>query len=123
MPFSSSQELTQMLQRVFDRLAKDPQAVKTLADAKLIFRMQTHDPAAVMLLNARKNPPVLSYTANSLVPDLEIQLSADTLDKILRREMRVRAAIATGQLKVKGPVWKAMVLQELFDRARDIYQE
>jgi alkyl sulfatase BDS1-like metallo-beta-lactamase superfamily hydrolase len=123
MAFTSSQELTATLQRVFDRLAADPQAVKALTDARLILRMTTHNPPAVMALNARKNPPQLHYAANHLRPDLEIYLSAETLEKILRRQVRVRAAIASGQLKVIGPVWKAMALQELFDRARDVYEE
>ncbi len=121
--YADSEQLTRVLRALFERVSQDPAAVKALVEARLIIRLQTSDPAAVVVLNGRKNPPQLSYSVNGLMPDLDVQTSADALHQILGREMRLRAAVATRQIQVRGPVWKSFVLEAIFRSAQALYPE
>lgn len=119
--YQTSEQLTHILQTLFDQVGRDPKAVESLVKSRLIIRLKITDPQAVVVINGRKNPPQLSYTAGALQPDLDIQLSADTLDKILRKELRLSAAVAARELTVRGPVWKSFVLEDIFHSAQELY--
>ncbi len=119
--YQTSEQLTRVLQTLFDQVGQDPVAVQALVKSHLIIRLRITDPQAVVVINGRKNPPQLSYVTGVLQPDLDIQVSADTLDKILRREMRLSAAVAARQLSVRGPVWKSFVLEDIFHSAQALY--
>lgn len=121
--YANSEQLTRVLRVLFERVSQDPAAVQVLVAARLIIRLQTSNPQAVVVLNGRKNPPQLSYSANGLLPDLDVQTSADVLHQILGREMRLRAAVATRQLQVRGPVWKSFVLETIFRSAQALYPD
>jgi len=119
--FQTSEHLTRVMQALFDQVGQDSAAIRALVKSHLIIRLRITDPQALVEINGRKNPPQLSYAASALQPDLDIQVSADTLDKILRRELRLSAAVAARQLSVHGPVWKSFVLESIFRSAQALY--
>lgn len=120
-PFTDPARLQRALQILFARIAADPAAVRPLVQSRLILRLAISDPAAEVLINGRTDPPQVRYSASSLRPDLDIQLSAESLHRILLRELRLRDALAGGRLKVRGPVWKSYVLEDIFHAAQDLY--
>ena len=73
------------------------------------------------MVNGRKDPPQITYGKTALRPDLEIQLSADTLHKILLGELRLSSAVATRQLAVRGPIHKSLVFEDIFHSAQAFY--
>jgi hypothetical protein len=119
--YQDSGQLKTVLQTLFDRIAQDKAAVSGLADAKLIIRLDIRQPDAAVIFNGRKNPPQVTYGATPLRPDLDIRLDAETLHRILLRETRLRTALASGQLSVRGPVWKSFVMEDIFHSAQDYY--
>lgn len=121
--FQSDEQLKEILRRLFDRVGADPLAAKTLVKSKLIIRIRTTRPIAAVTINGRKDPPELLYTENNLRPDLDIEVGAETLHKILLKELRLRNAIATRALNVKGPVWKSFILEEIFHSAQSLYPD
>jgi hypothetical protein len=122
MPVFSSPELLQTtLKTLFARVGQDPQAAKSVVDSRLILRMRVTAPEAEVVLNGRKDPPQIMYAKTSLRPDLEIELSADALHKILLGELRLSGAVAARQLVVRGPIFKSFVFEDIFHSAQAFY--
>jgi hypothetical protein len=124
--YQSSEQLTAILRRLFEQVIADPEAARKLSQSKLIVRFKIHDPAALVTLNGRTMPPQLSMGAPApgappLRPDLEVEVSADALHQILLAQLRLRVAITSKQVKVHGPVWKSLVLQDIFHTAQALY--
>jgi hypothetical protein len=60
---------------------------------------------------------------NSVNPDLDVKLAADTLHQILLGQLSLTKALGSKQLVPTGPVWKTMVLADLFQQAKTIYPQ
>jgi putative sterol carrier protein len=56
-------------------------------------------------------------------PTLQIELATQTLHRILLGELGLRQAFTRGQLKVRGPVHRIMVLANLFDELQKYYPQ
>lgn len=124
MPVYSSDELLQStLHKLFDRVGQDPQAVKAVVGSKLILRLRISAPGAEVTVNGRKNPPEIRYDKTALRPDVEIELSADSLHRILLGELRLSSAVAARQLIVRGPIFKTFVFEEIFHSAQKYYPQ
>ena len=119
--FANTEMLQTTLKLLFARVGQDPGAVKSVVDSKLILRMRVTAPEAEVVLNGRKAPPIITYEKTSLRPDLEIQLSADALHKILLGELRLSSALAARQLNVRGPIYKSFVFENIFHSAQAFY--
>jgi hypothetical protein len=119
--FSDSELLHTTLKTLFSRVGQDPQAVKSVVNSKLILRMRVTVPEADVVVNGRKDPPQITYAKTTLRPDLEIELNADALHKILLGELRLSSAVAARQLVVRGPIYKSFVFEEIFHSAQAFY--
>jgi hypothetical protein len=121
--FATSEQLQKVLQTLFDRIARDEAALRAVSKARLIIRFNITHPATAVVVNGRKDPPQMTYGATTLRPDLDIKVGADTLHHILLKELRLRDAIARGQMVPRGPVWKSFVLEDIFHAAQALYPE
>jgi len=83
--------------------------------------MRVTAPETDVVVNGRKDPPHITYGKTSLRPDLEIELSADALHKILLGEIRLGSAVAARQLVVRGPIYKSFVFEDIFHSAQAFY--
>lgn len=111
------------LQTLFGRIeANGPAATEALLKSKLRFRFRCSEPTAVIAIDARQRPLTILYgEANTIKPDLDVALSADTLHQILLGELSLTKALGAKQLVPTGPVWKTMVLADLFRHAKTVY--
>lgn len=122
--YPDSERLYAAMKLLFSRVTeKDSAAAAKYSAAKLIIRLRILDPAAEVTLNGRKNPPQATYGANSLRPDLDIEMKADTLHYILLGELSLSNAAANNQIKLRGPVWKSFVLADLFHAGKAVYPQ
>lgn len=119
--FSSSSQLYNLLQQLFNKIKEDPNAVRSVASSRIVIRLQISAPAAVVTIDGRGNPVKVDYGPASSRPDLEVSLSADSLHQILLGELSLRKAVAGGQMKVKGPFWKTFALQEILRQGQALY--
>ena len=81
------------------------------------------DPAAEIVIHGRETPVRTTFGENGVKPDLEIEMSADTFHKILLGELSLKTALGNGQMRVKGPIWKALSLGDLFTVSRRCYPD
>jgi alkyl sulfatase BDS1-like metallo-beta-lactamase superfamily hydrolase len=123
--FSSAEQLYASLRVLFARIeAENPQAADAMLKSRLSFRFRCSDPAAVLLIDARKRPLQIAYGAdNTTKPDLDVKLTTDTLHQILMGQLTLTKAVGSKKLVPTGPVWKTMTLADLFNHAKTIYPQ
>jgi hypothetical protein len=120
--YRRSEQLSANLRQLFDQIAGDDgSAGEEISKSRLIIRLKTRDPEVEIVVNGRKNPVEVSYGTTRLRPDLDIDLSADALHRILLAELSLKQALTSGQLRVRGQVFKSYALEELFRRGQELY--
>jgi hypothetical protein len=126
MPFYASEDqLYASLRVLFDRIeAENPKAADAMLKSRLSFRFRCSNPVAVLVIDARQRPLQVIYGAhNTIKPDLDVSLTTDTLHQILLGHLSLTKAVGSKQIVPTGPVWKTMVLADLFQQAKTIYPQ
>lgn len=122
--YSTTTVLYDSLQVLFARVeTKDPQAAEAMLQSKLMIRFQTTAPQGTVLIDARKRPLAISFGTNGAKPDVDIQLSADTLHQILLGDLTITKALGRRALVASGPIWKTKALGDIFHQARQVYPQ
>jgi len=122
--FDNETQFVEVMQALFTRMeAEDPQAADGLVKKKLCVLLRCSDPAAVMMFDGRKRPLSITYSANGVKPDLDVEVTCDALHQILLGKLRLSKAVGSKLLKPNGPVWKVTPLADLFHQAQKIYPD
>jgi len=122
--FSDSDELYLLLQKLFKQIgSNNSNASKVIMDSRLSIQIRFNDPKAEVFIDGRKNPVQISYRTRNSRPDFDVELPADMFHKIMTGNVNMKKAIASGKFKVRGPIWKAFVLEDIFKTAKLIYPE
>jgi len=125
MPFyHDTKQLYAVLQALFARIGQNsPHAADGILKARLVIRLRTSEPEGVIVLDGRQPPLKSTFGPSALHPELDIQISADTLHHILLGELQLGKALSGGLLKVKGPIFKTLPLSELFHQGQRYYPD
>jgi hypothetical protein len=122
--YANSDQLYRAMQVLFTRVGEvDPNAAQTVSNSRLILRMRTSSPVTEVNFNGRQNPLKIIYGASSLRPDIELEIPADLLHGILLAEVTMRKAYSSGKIKLRGPIWKAFVFENIFHAGQAIYPQ
>jgi len=114
--FKSNQEMYNIHEELFKRLASDPEIGSALAKAGLIVCFKVSDPEGVFTVNCRDKPAeegkFISYEMgeSSLNPDLSFTFSADFIHKFWQGKVNIVSAILSGDVKAEGKIQQAMKL-------------
>jgi hypothetical protein len=120
--YPNSDKLYRALKTLFSRIPQEnPDAAQTLQKSKLIMRMRTSSPVTEITFNGRHNPLQIIYGPSSLKSDVEMEIQSDLLHEILLSTIPLRKAYTSGRMKVRGAVWKAVVLESILRAGQDIY--
>jgi len=125
MPFySDTEQLYSATRALFARIGQsDSHAADGILKARLVIRLRTRDPEGEIVLDGRRPPLISSFGPSTLRPELEIQIAADTLHRILLGALPLGKALSAGLLKVKGPILKTLPLADLFHQGQRYYPE
>jgi hypothetical protein len=122
--YKTSDELYGCLTLLFDRIRElGPGATQQLLASRLVIRFLIASPPAQVLIDGRGNPAKVTFGQSSIRPVLRVELSADSLHSILLKELSLRKALASGAMKVHGPIWRVVVLEELLHHMQDLYPQ
>ena len=122
--YDSTDQLIRHLKSLFDRLRiEEPEATRAVTSSRLIIRLNLRSPQAEILINGRYDPAQVSFQPATLRPDLDIYLPADILHQILLAELSLKKALASGQMTVRGPIYKTFALEDIFRKAQAHYPQ
>jgi len=122
--YADTDHFYSVAQALFTRIAdQDPGAADAILAARLVIRVRCTCPDAEFTLDGRQRPLQTTFGPSRLRPTLDIEMAAETLHRIMLGELSLKTALANGKLKVRGPVWKAMALADLFRHSQALYPE
>ena len=122
--FADADQLYAVAQQLLSRVQEEkPHSAEGITRSRLVVRLRTTGPPTEFTLNGRQRPLEIIYGPAGLRPTLDIELSADTLHRILMDELPLRRALGNGALRVHGPVWHVVPLADLFHQGREIYPQ
>lgn len=122
--YANDDQLYACTKALFSRIAEeDPGAADAILASRLVIRLRLSGPVAELTINGRQRPVQTTFGPSTLRPTLEIDMQADTLHCIMLGELSLRSALGDGQLQVRGQVWKAMALADLFRRGQSLYPQ
>jgi hypothetical protein len=122
--YRDSDQLYACAEAFFTRLRETyPQAEDAVKKAKTLIRVKCTDPEVEFLINGRRDPVEITYGVGRIRPEVDVEMTSDTLHQLLVGELSLPKAATTRKLKVKGPVWKTFPLAELFERGQEIYPD
>ena len=122
--YTDTEQLNAYVKALFALIAeKDPGAADSVLASRLVIRLLCTEPEAEITINGRQRPLEMTYGPSRLRPTLEIELTADTLHAIMLGELGLRKALANGLLEVRGPMWRAKALADLFYQGQELYRQ
>ena len=122
--YRDANQIYAVMQALFDQLRHEtPNPVDTLATSRLSIRLVLTDPDAQILINSKKRPVEVKYGPTNGRVDLEIGMTSEQLHLILLDEYSIKSGFANGELKVRGQVWKALSLADIFIKGRSYYPQ
>ena len=122
--YADTGEFYAVTKALFTRIEReDPHAEDAILSSHLVMRLRASAPDAEITINGRRRPIQITYGPDSVRPTLDIELTAVLLHRILLGEQSMKKALASGELKVSGPVWKATALEDLFRQSQSLYPE
>lgn len=122
--YANTEQLYTNLRRLFDTIQNsDPSVQHSLIMAKMLIRLDLTGPVAQVTINGRQVPVRVIYGKTTLRPDLDVSMSADTFHQILLSELPLTRALANGQMRVRGPIWKTSTLENILHSGQKIYPQ
>ncbi len=125
MPFYTDDQLIyKVMQALFESMREmEPNPVDALVSSRMIIRLNLSDPDAHITINARKRPVTIDYGPVNGRADLEIGMTVETLHLILLDEYSIKQGFSNGELKLRGPIWKALSFADIFQQGRTYYPQ
>ncbi len=106
--------LERALSELFDRVVADPQGIKELTSKRMVFLLDITDPAMLVTVNGKAQPPTWTRGRTESHVNLGIHTRMDILHQVLLKEMRLRDAFFGNKMKVDGSLFTARRLEGLF---------
>ena len=122
--YPNSEILYKVIKSLFDRIKEEEtKAIQSVLDTRMVFILQLTSPSAVIFIDGKKKPLKITYGDNGRRADLDLQIPADMFHGIMLGTFSLKKIVASGKLKVRGPVWKALALEDVFHRGQIIYPQ
>lgn len=122
--FENSDQLYNVLRITFSRLHdRYPEAGNKVSRSRLLLRMRTSSPVTETNINGRSNPVEITYGPSTQRADIELEIPAEMLHQILIGQISLKKAYGSGKIKLRGPLWRALVLGDIFQYSQAVYPQ
>jgi alkyl sulfatase BDS1-like metallo-beta-lactamase superfamily hydrolase len=124
--FKDSEEMYQIHQALFDRLATHPEVGPAIAASNLVVRFVVHDPDGIITVNCREEKgKYISYVMgeSSLQPDLTFTCASDFSHRFWQGKVNIVSAILKEEAKAEGKISQAMKLLPALKPVYDLYPQ
>lgn len=120
--FKDAEALYTVMRDLFDEVARtDPKAFDELMRARLTVRFRVNNPTGEIALDGKTRPTRMTYGVFSGRPDMDLDLTGDNLDRLLRHDISATKAVTDGTIKFKGNPLKLRALLAVIKAASAIY--
>lgn len=122
--FADAETLYAVMRDLFGQVAeKNPKAFDEMVKARLTVRFRVSQPSAEVTIDGKTRPPKLTYGAFTGRPDIDLDLTGDVLDQLLKHEINAQKAVMNGTIKFKGNPMKLGAMLDVLKASNTIYPE
>lgn len=108
--FRDTAHLYKVVGGLFDRVKADPEVARKLLGGRLVVKFLYRDPEGEVTVDLTGPEIAYDLGPSKRRPDVEIRSSADTAHTFWSGKLNVPIAMATGKVKAKGSMTKALAL-------------
>jgi putative sterol carrier protein len=122
--YTDAEQIYAVMQALFESMSSMiPDPVDALVSSHMVIRINLSDPDAQITINGRKRPVKIEYGSPNGRSDMEIGMASETLHLIFLDEYSIKQGFSNGELKVRGPIWKALSFADIFQKGRTFYPQ
>ena len=104
-------------------IEKNPKAFEDMLKNRLTVRFKVSQPSGEVTIDGKTRPPKMTYGAFSGRPDIDLELTGDVLDKLLKHEISAQKAVMDGTIKFKGNPLKLTGMLNVLKASNTVYPE
>jgi hypothetical protein len=120
--FSDAESLYAVMRDMFARVAEvNPKAFDEMIKARLTVRFKVNTPNAEITVDGKTRPPKITYGPFTGRPDIDLDLTGDTLDKLLSHQISATKAVTDVTIKFIGNPLKLKALLEVIKAGNAVY--
>jgi putative sterol carrier protein len=108
---------------LFQRVMTTSSAVKVMQQNALVIRLDMRDPAFVLTVDGKTQPPRFICGTDGVHPDLILRVPADVIHRVWLGKTKLSDAFFSRQIQLEGSMLRAMSLSELFRQVEARYPE
>lgn len=122
--FQDTEKLYSVMRETFGRVAQsNPKAFDELTKARLTVRFKVSAPMGEITIDGKARPMKTIYGAFTGRPDIDLELTGDNLDRLLKHELSATKAVTDGTIKFKGNPLKLRALLDVIKAANAVYAD
>ncbi len=122
--FQNAEIMYAVLRDLFSAVAKEnPKAFDEMVKNRLTVRFQVSQPSGQVTLDGKTRPPKFTYGAFSGRPDIDLNLTGDVLDKLLKHEISAQKSVMDGTIKFKGNPLKLNAMLNVLKACNAFYPD
>lgn len=121
MPIFTKEVATELFGELWMRMINETEFGPKLKESNMTILFVVDDPDLTMFVD--ENGPVFGDEARAKVPTVTMKMDGDTVHKFWLKQIFIPKALATRQIKAKGPVGKVLQLLPLLKPGQALYPE
>ena len=122
--FASTEELNEVMEKLWNRIKADPDMSKKLIQSKLSVRFHYREPEGRLTLDCTDGKEMkITIGDDGVKPAVEMFMKSDVAHEFWLGRVNVPVAILSGKIVSKGPVNKALSLLPVVKPAYAMYPE
>ena len=121
MPIFTKEVATELFGELWMRMINETEFGPKLKESNMTILFVIDDPDVTMFVD--ENGPVFDEEAKAKVPTVTMKMDGDTVHKYWLRKIFIPKALATRQIRAKGPVGKVLQLLPLLKPGQALYPE
>ncbi|MBC2715549.1 MAG: hypothetical protein HF978_09585 [Desulfobacteraceae bacterium] len=121
MPIFTKEVATELFGELWMKMINETEFGPKLKESNMTILFVVDEPDITMFVDA--NGPLFDDEAKAKVPTVSMKMNGDTVHKFWLKQIFIPKALATRQIRAKGPVGKVLQLLPLLKPGQALYPE
>lgn len=121
MPIFTKEVATELFGGLWMKMIKETEFGPKLKESNMTILFVVDEPDLTMFVD--ETGPIFGDEAKAKVPTVTMKMNGDTVHKFWLKQIFIPKALATRQIKAKGPVGKVLQLLPLLKPGQALYPE
>lgn len=122
--FKDSEIMYAVMRDVFGTVAESsPKSFEDMIKNRLTVRFKVSQPNGEVTIDGKVRPPKITYGTFSGRPDIDLELTGDVLDKLLKHEISAQKSVMDGTIKFKGNPLKLNGMLSVLKASNEFYPD